>query len=114
MISFGESKSSHRAIFLTHATAYVQPAFSDFERKFWNKLLPTGSAFIAARLFDPNKAFQMLQWLKLFKFLEQAIPDLKLELPAYLASANGTSNVDRQEWWIRSEEKLPYWGSACR
>lgn len=43
---------------------------------------------------------QMLQWLKVFKFLEQAIPDLKLELPAYLASANGTSNVDLQEWWV--------------
>ena len=34
------------------------------------------------------------------------IPDLKQELPVYLASAEGVSNIEMQEWWIQSNESF--------
>ncbi len=53
--------------------------------------------------------------LKSFHFLEEAIPDLKKELPTYLAFADGVAEVSLVDWWMRHEQKLPCWAEAsCR
>ena len=45
----------------------------------------------------------MVEELKCFYFLEQAVPDLKKGLPTHLAAAEGVSErVELLEWW-----KLP-------
>ena len=66
------------------------------------------NAFKAARLFDPTKVVDlhpdgnMVEELKAFKLLERMIPDLKQELQAYLASAEGVLNIELLEWWMRT------------
>ena len=51
--------------------------------------------------------------LKCFYFLEQAVSDLRKELPIYMAAAEGVSeSVELLEWWTKHEEKLPYWETA--
>ena len=50
--------------------------------------------------------------LKAFYFLEQVIPDMQEELPAYLAAAEGVSpNIKFLEWWDKQEE-LPHLGGS--
>ena len=105
---------------MTHALACVQPTFTYVENKFWSELLPLVNAFKAACLFGPTKVIDlhpdatMVEDLKAFTFLEQVIPDLQMELPVYLATAEGVSNIELQEWWKRAEEKLPHWAAECR
>ena len=46
-----------------------------------------------------------------FYFLEQAIPDMQGELPAYLAAAEGVSPQTSKYW---NGEELPHWAAACQ
>ena len=49
----------------------------------------------------------MVEELKCFYFLEQAVPDLKKELPTHLAAAEGVlESVELLEWWKKHKEKL--------
>ena len=105
---------------MDYALSCVQPGFTYFQIKFWNQLSPLVNAFKAARLFDPNKVTDlhpdasMVEDLKNFHFLEDAIPDLKNELPTYLAFADGVAEVSLVDWWMRHEQKLPCWAEACQ
>lgn len=56
----------------------------------------------------------MVEDLKFFHFLEEAIPDLKKELPTYLAFADGVAEVSLVDWWMRHEQKIPCWAEACQ
>lgn len=106
---------------MAYALACVQPGFTYFENKFWSELRSSVDAFKAARLFHPAKVADlkpdatMVEELKCFFFLEQAVPDLKKELATYLAAAEGVSeSVELLQWWEKHEEKLPYWAAACK
>lgn len=84
------------------------------------KITPLVNAFKAARLFDPTKVTDlhpdasMIEDLKSFHFLEEAIPDLKKELSTYLAFADGVAEVSLVDWWMRHEQKLPCWAEPCQ
>ena len=55
--------------------------------------------------------------LKTFPFFrDEAINDLKLELPTYLAAADGTPReVNPLEWWEHNKVTLPKWSRGfCR
>lgn len=56
----------------------------------------------------------MVEDLKSFYFLEEAIPHLKKELPTYLALADGAAEVSPVDWWMRHKQKLPCWADACQ
>ncbi len=79
------------------------------------------NVFKAAYHFNPAKVTDLqpdatvVDELKSFYFLEQAVPGLKKELLTYLAAAEGVSEgVELLEWWKKHEEKLPYWAAACQ
>ena len=41
--------------------------------------------------------------------------ELKLELPKYVAAAEGvSSSVDKLNWWKNHERDLPNWSSSCK
>ena len=81
---------------ITYAMSCVEPGFTYFESKFDGELLPSVKAFKATSLFHPGKVtdrkpnVSTVEELKAFPFLQGVILDLKTELPAYLATAEGT------------------------
>ncbi len=108
---------------LAYALACVKPGLDYFTAKFEGDLLPIMEAFKSARIFDPAKLSDMqpdvstVDSLRSFKFLESdvIINNLKSELPAYLAAADGVAlSVDPLTWWERHSEKLPSWAKACK
>ena len=106
---------------ITYAKSCVQPGFTYFESKFDGELLPCVKAFKAASFFHPGKVTDRqpnasaIEELKAFPFLQGVIPDLKTELPTYLATAEGTpADVELLKWWKKHAEKLPHWAAACK
>ena len=106
---------------MTYALTCVQPGFTYFESRFGEELLPCVKAFKAASLLHPLKVMDLhpnastVDDLKAFPFLHDAIPDLKKELPQYLAAAEGVSaETELLKWWKKQEEKLPNWSAACK
>ena len=77
--------------------------------------------FKAASLFHPGKITDLrpdassVEELKAFPFLADVIPDLKAELPTYLATAEGTSaDVAPLKWWEKYADRLRNWTTACK
>ncbi len=76
----------------------AQPAFEYFKAKFHSDLQIQLNGFKATRLFDPVKVCELqptgvdIDDLKVFSFFAPLILEgLKVELPVYLAKANGVS-----------------------
>ncbi len=41
--------------------------------------------------------------------------DLNVELPIYMAKADGVSpTIDKLEWWKKHSNELPHWSAACK
>ena len=104
---------------ITYAKSCVQPGFTYFESKFDGELLPCVKAFKAASLFHPGKVTDLqpnastVEELNAFPFVRDVIPDLKTELPTYLATAEGTpADVELLKWWKKHADKLPHWADA--
>ena len=83
---------------LSYAGHCVQRALDYFEGKCFLDFIPIMDAFKSARLFNPGKVTDSkptaapVDTLKAFPFFrDELINDLKLELPYYLAAADGTS-----------------------
>ena len=92
---------------MVYASDCVQRGFDYFEEKFFHEFTPIMDAFKSARLFNPGKVTDLkptassVDELKAFPFFQdELINDLKLELPSYLAAADGTPReVNSLEWW---------------
>jgi len=77
-------------------------------------------AFESARLFNPGKVTDSkptaasVDGLKAFPFFKgDVLNALKLELPSYLAAADGTPReVNALEWWNHNKSTLPQWSQA--
>jgi len=91
-----------------------------FEAKFFNEFIPSMRAFESARLFNPGKVTDLkptaasVDGLKAFPFFKgDVLNALKLELPSYLAAADGTPReVNALEWWNHNKSTLPQWSQA--
>ena len=99
----------------------AQPAFEYFKAKFHSDLQIQLNGFKAARLFDPVKVCELqptgvdINDLKVFSFFAPPkLEGLKVELPVYLAKANGVSaDIDKLQWWQIHMKEFPKWASAC-
>ena len=87
------------------ATAYNQ-GWIIVSRSFFHEFTPIMDAFKSARLFNPGKVTDLklpaetLDTLEAFPFFQDDLNDLKHELPAYLAAADGTPReTNSLEWW---------------
>ena len=102
---------------INYASNCVQRGFDYFEEKFFKDFTPIMDAFKSARLFNPGKITDLkptatsVDALKAFPFFQdELINDLKLELPTYLAAADGTPReVNPLEWWEHNKVALPKW-----
>ena len=73
--------------------------------------------FKSAHLFNPGKVTDLMPTaasvdaLKAFPFFkDELIKALKVELPSYLAAADGTPReVNPLEWWDHNKTALPKW-----
>ena len=53
--------------------------------------------------------------LKAFPLLNDRLEDLKVELPSYLAKADGVSpEIDKFERWKKHLNELLHWSAACK
>ena len=91
---------------ITYAIGCVQPGLDYFQSKLGNDAQNPVAAFKAARLFSPSKVSEIkptavdIDDLQAFPFLVTDIPQLKAELPTYLAlAADVDPNVDILKWW---------------
>ena len=99
---------------MSYAGNCVQRAFDYFEGKFFQDFSHI-DAFKSARLFNPRKVTDLtppaasVDTLKAFPFFtDELINDFKLELPYYLAEADGTPRkVNSLEWWEHKKGTLP-------
>ena len=98
----------------------VQRGFDYFEVKFFQDFTPIMDAFKSAHLFNPGKVTDLkpnaasVDILKALPFFrDELINDLKLELPSYLAAADGTPReVNSLEWWEHNKGILPKWSQG--
>ena len=97
-----------------YASSCVQRGFDYFEEKFFHDFTPIMDAFKSARLFNPGKVTDLkptassIDTLKAFPFFQDEL--VKLELPSYLATADGTRReVNPLEWWEHNKGMLPKW-----
>lgn len=113
---------SYEQQLLAYADSCIQPAHCYFKQKFEHDLKPCLDMFKAARLFLPHKFNEMkpttfeIESLKWFTFLdENAVEELKLELPKYTALAEDvSSSVDPLVWWKDHETEIPKWATVCK
>ena len=107
------------------AKACITPGLRFFQRKFSNEFHNLVRAFKSARLCCPVQVQQLrptvasLAELRNFSFLDDdaVIAGLSLELPHYLASAEGTQVATEEEkvqWWERNSANLPNWSSVVK
>ena len=107
------------------AKACIKPGLRFFQRKFSNEFHNLVRAFKSARLCCPVQVQQLrptvasLAELRNFGFLDDdaVIAGLSLELPHYLASAEGTQVATEEEkvqWWARNSANLPNWSSVVK
>ncbi len=106
---------------INYATECIEPAIVYFKQKFEGDLKPIVTAFKYARYFDPAKVSELcpssadIDQLKAFPFLNNKLEDLKVELPIYMAKADGVSpTIDKLEWWKKHSNELPHWSAACK
>lgn len=106
----------------TYALQCVAPGIQYFHAKYGKDSEKPLAVFKAARLFSPIRIHEIqptasdLDQLKVFPFLDDPIlPNLKTELPSYLAKASqvhGEFNI--LEWWKLHENELPNWASTAK
>ena len=102
---------------MSYAVNCVQPGFDYFETKFFHEFSHSMEGFKSARLLNPGKVTDLMPTaasvdaLKAFPFFkDELIESLKLELPSYLAAADGTPReVNPLEWWDHKKTTLPKW-----
>ena len=106
---------------INYATECIKPAIVHFKQKFEGDLKPIVTGFKYARYFDPAKVSELcpssadIDQLKAFPFLNDKLEDLKVELPIYMAKADGVSpTIDKLEWWKKHSNELPHWSAACK
>ena len=100
---------------INYATECIKPAIGYFKQKFEGDLKPIVTAFKYARYFDPAKVSELcpssadIDQLKAFPFLNDKLEDLKVELPIYMAKADGVSpTIDKLKWWKKHSNELPH------
>ena len=102
---------------MNYASNCVQRGFDHFEENFFKDFTPILDAFKSAHLFNSGKVTDLkptatlVDALKAFPFFrDELINNLKLELPTYLAAADGTPReVYPLEWWEHNKVALPKW-----
>ena len=107
---------------VTYAKSCVQPGLDYFQHQLQTSLKVPLAAFKAARLFCPSKVSSIkpsaseVDTLLAFPFLLSAhLADLKGELPAYLAKADGVDpTFNCLEWWKQNTTSLPAWATAAK
>lgn len=75
-------------------------------------------AFKAIRLFNPSKVHEMqpqisdVDELSALPFLVPDLPQLKEELPVYLAAVKDTDPTKIREFWVNHKNQLPTWSAS--
>ena len=110
---------------VARAKACINPGLLFFQQKFSQEFYDIVRAFRSARLFCPVQVQQLhptvasVEELRKFSFLDDdgIIQGLVVELPQYMAIADGTALDTEEEkllWWSRNEATLPNWSSAVK
>ena len=105
---------------MSYAGICAQWGFNFFEGKFFQDFTAIMGAFKSARLFNLGKVTGLkptaasVDTLKALPFFRDEL-NLKLELPSYIAAADGTPReVNSLEWWEHNMGTLPKWSRGFR
>ena len=106
---------------INHAKTCIRPGISYYFDQISTSMKEPLEAFKAARFFSPFKVVEMnpstnaLDLLSVFPFLASNIPNLKGELPVYIAAAESVDrDFDPLLFWRRHASQLPTWAEALK
>ena len=106
---------------IQHAKSCVQSSLTYYFQELAGSMKEPLAAFKAAQLFSPFKVTELnpsnatIDTLSNLPFLLSAIPDLKVELPFYIAASEDIEeNYAPLLFWKRHEHDLPQWSKAAQ